>query len=121
MPPWDPLVTVALLVFGLVNVTQTVAQARDLGPVLDAFFAQQGLDGYTNARAASVAGVLIAVSTVLCLVIAIAVAVPRLRQHRRAAWIPIICAVVSVVVTSVIVGGAVMSDPAFLAYLQARS
>ena len=113
--------TVGLLVFGLVNVTQTVAQARDLGPVLDSFFLQQGMGAYTNTRAAEVGGLLLGLTSVLCLVIAIFFAVRRLRARRRAFWIPIVCAAVGVLVTTIVIGGAVMADPAFFAYLRARS
>ena len=121
MPAWDPTVTVGLLVLGLINVTQTVAQARDLGVVLNAFFVQEGIGAYTNAQAASVAGLLLAATNLLCLVLAIGFAVPRLRRHRRAFWIPLVSAAISVVATTVVVAGAVMSDPAFFTYLQSHS
>ena len=114
-------ITVGLLVFGLVNVTQTVAQARDLGVVLDAFFQQQGIGDYTNTRAAEVGGLLLTLTSVLCLVIAIFFSVRRLRVRKRAFWIPLVCAAVSLLAMTIVIGGSVMSDPAFFAYLQARS
>ena len=113
--------TVGLLVFGLVNVTQTVAQARELGPVLDSFFQQQGMGAYTDTRAAEVGGLLLALSSVLCLVVAIFFSVRRLRVRKRAFWVPVVCAAIGLVVTTIIIGGSVMADPAFFAYLQQRA
>ncbi len=107
--------------FGLVNTTQTVAQARDLGVVLDAFFQQQGIGDYTATRAAETGGLLITLTSVLCLVLAIWFSVRRLRVRKRAFWIPIVCAVIGLVAMTVIIGGAVMADPAFFAYLQRRA
>ena len=86
MPAWDAPLTVGLLVFGLIQVTQTVAQSRDLVPILDGVLRANGAAAYTNAEAASVGGLLLAGSHVLSLVLAIGFSVPRLRTRRRAFW-----------------------------------
>jgi hypothetical protein len=117
-PPWDLVVTVGLLVFGVINVTQTVSIARDLHPLLDSVFAQEGLGPYTNDAAARVAGWIVIAVNVLCLVLAIGFAVPRLRVHRTAFWIPLIAAAVCIVVTTVVIVAAAAADPAFLARLR---
>jgi hypothetical protein len=111
------VVTVGLLVLGLVNVTQAVAQSRDLAPTLDALYATRGMGSFTDVAAASVAGTAIALSNVLCLVLAIGFSVPRIRSHRTAFWIPLVCAVVSVLVTVGLVIGTMLADPAFATYL----
>lgn len=114
---WDPMVTVGFLVFGLINVTQTVAVARDLGALLDGVFMQEGWGEYsTNAVSAVVGPVVIAVN-VLSLVLAIGFAVPRLRARRTAFWIPLICAAVAVLLTVLLLLVAVFADPAAMAAL----
>jgi uncharacterized membrane-anchored protein len=119
--PWDPAVTVGLLVLGVINTTQSVAQARELGSTLDALYAAQGIGHYTDVAAANAAGLAMSLSSVLCLVLAIGFAVPRIRSQRTAFWIPIVCAVVSVVVTIALVIVAMLVDPAFATYLQQHS
>ena len=80
--------SVGLLVFGLINVTQTVAIARDLRPLLDSVFAQEGLGAYSNEPVAQAAGWIVVAVNVLSLVLAIGFTVPRLRTHRVAFWVP---------------------------------
>ena len=115
------MVTVGLLVLGLVNVTQAVAQARDLLPTLDALYATRGMGRYTDVAAAGAAGTAISLSSVLCLVLAIAFAVPRIRAGRPAFWIPLVCAVITVVVTAGLVIAAMLVDPAFGTYVRTHS
>lgn len=119
-PAWDPVVTVGLLVAGLVDVTRNVAQARDLDAALDTFFTQQGIGDYTSTAVAQGAGIAIAAANTVCLVLAIAFSVPRLRARRRAFWVPLVCAAVNVVVSFALFTAAVLSDPAIGAYLRSR-
>ena len=105
--------------FGLINVTQTVAIARDLHPLLDAVFAQEGLGAYSNDAAARIAGLIVIGVNLVCLVLAIGFAVPRLRTRRTAFWIPLVAAVVCIVVTTVVIVAAAAADPSFLARLRA--
>lgn len=120
-PAWDPVFTVGLLVAGLIDVTQSVAQARALDSVLGRFFTQQGIGAYTNHAVAQGAGVAIAIVNTACLVIAIAFSVPRLRARRRAFWVPIVCAAVNIAVSFALFTAAVLSDPAIGAYLRSRT
>ena len=120
-PPWDPVVTVGLLFAGLVDVTQSVAQARSLDAVLARFFTQQGIGDYSSTAVAQGAGIAIAVVNTVCLVLAIAFAVPRLRAHRRAFWVPLVCAAINIAVSFALFAAAVLGDPAFGAFLRSRS
>jgi Family of unknown function (DUF6264) len=102
-----------------VNVTQTVAIARDLHPLLDSVFAQEGLGAYSNDAAARIAGWIVIAVNVLCLVVAIGFAVPRLHARRTAFWVPLVAAAVCIVVTTVVIVAAAIADPAFVAKLGA--
>ena len=102
---------------GLLDVTRTVATARDLGAVLDAVYAQAGMGDYTNDAVASAIGVAVIAVNVVGLVLAIALAVPRLRAHRTAFWVPLTVGLGCIVLTTALVLGAAVSDPAFAAHL----
>jgi NhaP-type Na+/H+ and K+/H+ antiporter len=99
----------------VINVTQTVAAARDLRSVLDLVFAREGIGTYTNVAFAEATGWFVIAANVLSLVLAIGFAVPRLRARRTAFWIPLASAAVCVVVTTVLILSAAVADPAFLA------
>lgn len=115
------MVTVGFLVFGLINVTQTVAVARDPDALLDRIFTQQGWGDYTpNAVSETVGPVLIAVN-VLSLVLAIGFTVPRLSRRRTAFWVPLVCAAVAVLFTVILLLVAVFADPAAMAALSTPS
>ena len=83
-------------------------------------FAQEGLGSYSNVAAAHTAGWIVIGVNLLSLVLAIGFAVPRLRAHRTAFWIPLVAAVVCVIVTTVVIVAAAAADPAFLARLSGR-
>jgi hypothetical protein len=117
-PAWDPPLTVALLVAGVINVTVTVANMRELPENLQLGYEQQGIGPYTATGLASAMGWSVIISSTLALVLAIGFAVPRLRAHRLAFWVPLVAAAVSLLLTTVFVGIAVFGDPAGAAYLQ---
>lgn len=115
------MVTVGFLVFGLINVTQTVAVARDLGALLDSVFMRQGWGDYTTNAVSEVVGPVVIAVNVLSLVLAIGFAVPRLRTRRTAFWIPLICAAVAVLLTVILLLVAVFADPAAIAAMSTPS
>jgi hypothetical protein len=110
-------VTVGLLVIGLFDVTRTVAVARDFGALMDAVFAQAGFGAYTRVDVAQAIGVAVIAVNVAGLAIAIALAVPRLRAHRTAFWIPLVVGVGCLLLTTLLTIGAAVADPAFTARL----
>jgi hypothetical protein len=119
VPAWDPIATVGLLLIGLLDVTRTVAIARDLGAVLDAVYAQAGMGDYTSDDVARVIGAAVIAVNVIGLVLAIALAVPRLRAHRSASWVPLVIGLGCVVLTTGLILGAAVADPAFAAHVRA--
>jgi type III secretory pathway component EscS len=119
-PNWDPVATVGLLLIGLLDVTRTVTVGRDFGAFLDAVFVQAGIGDYTDEPVAQVVGWVVILVNVLGLVVAIALAVPRLRTRRIAFWIPLAVGVVCLVLTLGLSLGAAIADPAFAAKLSAR-
>jgi hypothetical protein len=112
---WDPLATVGLLLIGVLDVTRTVAVARDLGTLLATVFQQGGFGDYTAYDAARVVGWVIIAVNVVALALAIGLAVPRLRAKRTAFWIPLIAGVSCVVLTTALTVVAAAADPAFAA------
>lgn len=118
-PPWDAPFTVALLVAGVINATQTVAAMRDrtLAFQLDAGMVAADIGRYTSTRLADGIGWAIAGVSLLALIGAIGLAVPRLRTKRRAFWVPLVAAVVSSVVNAILIAVAFFADPAVIAWL----
>jgi putative effector of murein hydrolase LrgA (UPF0299 family) len=117
-PAWDAPVTVSLLALGVLNVTQVVAAARDLPAALDALYVSQGIGQYTQVGLATAIGWAVIIESVLSLVLAIGFAVPRMRAHRRAFWIPVAAAVVGALLTFALVSIAILADPAYAASQQ---
>ena len=117
-PVWDPPLTVGLLVAGVIDVTVTVANMRELPQTLQLGFAQQGIGPYRAIGLATAMGWSAIVTSMLALVLAIAFAVPRLRAHRLAFWVPVVAAVASLILIRVFVVIAVLGDPAGAHYWQ---
>ncbi|HET6824729.1 MAG TPA: DUF6264 family protein [Amnibacterium sp.] len=113
-PIWDAPITVGLLLIGVVNTVQTVAQARDLPAALDQVYAARGISRYTQVGLATGIGWAIVVTSIVSLALAIGFAVPRIRDHRLAFWIPLLAGAASAFVTIVLVVAAILADPAYL-------
>ncbi len=105
----------------MLDVTRTVTVGRDFGTFLDAVFQQAGMGHYTNEAVAQVISLVVILVNVLGLVVAIALAVPRLRTHRIAFWIPLVAGVACLVLTLGLSLGAAIADPAFTAKLTSSS
>lgn len=120
-PAWDPPLTIALLVAGVINVTVTVANMRELPQTLQEGYAEQGIGPYTAFDLANAMGWSVIVVSMLALVLAIGFSVTRLRAHRMAFWVPLVAAAASLVLTTLLVAVAVFGDPEGAAYLQRTS
>jgi hypothetical protein len=83
--------------------------------LLDAVFAQAGYGDYTADGVAQTIGWVVIGVNVLGLALAIGFAIPRLRAHRTAFWLPLVIGFACVVLTTVLVAGAAVADPAFAA------
>lgn len=91
-----------------------------MGGLLDAVFVQAGFGDFTNDAVAQVVGSVVIGVNVAGLIAAIAFAIPRLREHRTAFWIPLLIGVVGFLLTTGLLVGAAASDPAFIAQLGRR-
>ncbi len=120
-PAWDRVVTIALLVLGVFNVLTGIPQMLRLAETLDETYAAQGFGDYTAVGLASGIGIAVNVVNVLLLVVAVAVSVRRLRAGRLAFWVPLVAGVISTVVTIVLIGAAMLGDPALASYLQEQA
>jgi hypothetical protein len=117
-PIWDPPITIGLLVWGLITTVQTVAQARDLPAALESVFSDRGVGRYTQTGFATAIGWVVVAESLLSLALAIGFAVPRIREHRTAFWIPLAAGAASTVVTVVLISAAILADPGYTASLQ---
>lgn len=109
--------TVGLLLIGLLDATRTVALAREMPALLDMVFARAGLGDYTADAAADAFGTAITAVNVVGIVVAIALSVPRLRDHRRAFPVPLAIGAGCVLLTAILMVSAAFADPGFAASL----
>lgn len=83
------MITIALLVFGVLNVATSIPQFADFGRVLDDAYSAAGIGDYTSAGLAGGVGLALNVIQIVLILIAVLVAVPRLRANRLAFWVPL--------------------------------
>ncbi|WP_210479412.1 DUF6264 family protein [Naasia sp. SYSU D00948] len=120
-PTWDRVLTIALLVFGTVNVLTGIPQMLRLPDALDEAYAMQGFGDYTAIALASAIGIAVNVVNVLLLIAAVAASIPQLRAGRIAFWIPLVAGAIALVVAVVLIGAAMIGDPALAAYLEQQT
>ncbi|GAA2748973.1 hypothetical protein CLV52_3133 [Amnibacterium kyonggiense] len=85
--------------------------------MLQALFAQTGAGVYTRNDVAETVGWVVIAVNVVGLVLAIALSVPRLRDHRMAFFVPITIGVACLLLTVGLTLGAALADPSFTAKL----
>ena len=116
---WDRFLTIALLALGAVTVFSTFGELADLASTIDETYRLQGIEGRLAARdAAGIVGFVVNVIRVFALLWAIALSVQRLRAGKLAFWIPLIAGVVATLALMIGIGALILSDPAFLAYVE---
>ncbi|MFT4258827.1 DUF6264 family protein [Microbacterium sp.] len=116
--PVDRLVTIVLLAYGLVNVIATGLSYLDLPGVMNEVMGVLGIEGeFTNYAQGRLWGTVAAVVLVLGWTLTAALAIRRLRRGRLTWWVPVVGAVITSVVTGVILTVPMLGDPAFVAYL----
>ncbi len=118
---WDRVLTIALLVFGTFNVLTGIPQMLRLSQALDEAYASQGFGDYTADSLATAMGIAVNVVNVLLLIAAVAASVRQLRAGRIAFWIPLVAGAVALIVTIVLIGAAMLGDPALPSYLQEQA
>jgi hypothetical protein len=111
------IVTVTLLALGLVNIGMSVGSYGNLGATIQTVYDRLGYGTYTSgALAASLGVVAIVVSVVVWLATA-AVSALLIRKHKVSWWVPLAGATLQFVAIAIIMTVAVVSDPAFMTYL----
>ena len=116
--PWDRVITIALLAYGIVNIFMTGMSYLDLPTVMNQSMNILGIDGeFTNFDQAKIWGTTAAIVLVIGWVITAWLSMRRLRRGRLTWWVPLVGAAVTMVVASICISVPMMSDPAFIAYL----
>lgn len=117
--PVNRLVTIMLLAFGAVNVIFSAFSYLDIVPVVERAMEIMGIPGeFTNVAAAQTWGVIAAVVLLAIYVLTAVLSWRVLKAGRISWWIPIVGAVVAYVIVSICLAVPLMSDPAFVGFLQ---
>jgi len=115
--PLDRIVTVLLLAIGLVYLIGGVGGYLDLPTTLDTVYAQFGIGSYTPTAATPAFGIAFLASQSLIWIAVAFWSYRRLSRGRRSWWVPVLGAVATFLVSVVLFGVLLGSDPAFLAYV----
>lgn len=116
--PVDRFATVALLAYGLVNVIMTGLSYLDFATAMNQVMTVLGIDGeFTNYSQGRIWGTIAAFVLAVGWSVTAYLAIRRLRRGKLAWWVPVAGAVVTIVIASICVAIPMMSDPAFVAYL----
>jgi hypothetical protein len=116
-PTWDRVLTIGLLVLGILNVLTGIPQFLRLAETLDEAYAMQGLGDYTADSLASAIGIAVNAVNVVLLLVAVWLAVARLRAGKLAFWVPLSAGAASVIITITLLAVAMLGDPSLAAYL----
>ncbi|MDQ0644889.1 DUF6264 family protein [Microbacterium murale] len=116
--PWDRIVTIALLAYGIVNVVMTGMSYLDLPTVMNQSMDILGIDGeFTNFAQGKLWGTIAAVLLVVGWVITAWLSLRRLRTGKLTWWVPLVGAAVTMLIVSICIMVPMMGDPAFMAYV----
>jgi hypothetical protein len=110
----DRLLTVFLLAFGLVYLLSGTASYLDLAVAMEAVYAQFGIGDYTPQPQTQAIGIAIVAGQAVIWLVSAVWAYRRLRAGRMAWWVPVLGAVVTFVVSVILLGTLLLGDPAFL-------
>ncbi|HWL77174.1 DUF6264 family protein [Microbacterium sp.] len=116
--PADRIATIALLVYGAINVVLTAISFLDLPSVAERAMQIMGIPGdFTNVDSARSWGLIAAMLLVVGYIVTALLAVRRLRSGRLTWWIPLVGAVVTYAVVYVCIAIPLLGDPAFSQYI----
>ncbi|MFD1714316.1 DUF6264 family protein [Amnibacterium flavum] len=119
---WDRSLTFGLIALAVLNVLFSIPSNLDLASTLDAFIRTAGFGAYTSDSLATGIGIANNVINVSLLILAVLLSTASLRAGRLTFWIPLTIGAVATIAVGVLVAVAMLSDPAFVAYLdQQRS
>lgn len=113
------MATIALLAYGLVNVIVTGLSYLDIGRVMNESMTILGIEGeFTNYDLGRTWGTIAAIVLALGWCVTAALSIRRLRRGRLTWWVPLVGAAITVIIVSLCLAVPMMSDPAFVAYLE---
>ncbi|MCK3770328.1 DUF6264 family protein [Microbacterium aerolatum] len=116
--PWDRIITIALLAYGVVNVFMSGMSYLDLPTVMNESMRILGVEGeFSNFAQAKVWGTVAAIVLVIGWVVTAWLSMRRLRTGKVTWWLPLAGAAATMIVASVCITIPMMGDPAFIAYL----
>jgi hypothetical protein len=120
--PWDRVITIALLAYGMINVVMTGISYLDLPAVMNGSMEILGIDGeFTNFAQGRLWGTVAAVLLVVGWVITAWLSIRRLRTGKLTWWVPLVGAAATMLVVSICIMVPMMGDPAFMAYVDGMS
>lgn len=115
---WDRIITIALLAYGVVNVFMSGMSYLNLPDLMNQSMQILGIEGeFTNFAQGRVWGTVAAIVLVVGWVITAWLSMRRLRSGKITWWLPLVGAVVTILIASFCIAVPMMSDPAFMAYL----
>lgn len=113
----DRMATIFLLAFGLVYLIGGAGSYLDLPTAMRTVYEQFGVDGYTPLPQTAAIGVAIVASQAVIWLVTAVWAYRRLAAARVAWWVPVLGAVVSFLVSVILLGSLLVADPDLLAHL----
>lgn len=119
-PRWDRIITIALLVLGAFGAWDSARSMQQLGQQIQTTYTMLGIGDFTPPEwlpTLSVVGIVVQLSLYAAV---LGLSILRLRARRIAFWIPLTGGVVSVVITVVLMGVVVFSDPTYLEFVQSQ-
>jgi hypothetical protein len=115
----DRLVTIMLLGFGLVNVVLQLPHYFDMGSYAGEFMKLLGIPGtFTVTPAAQAWGIAAAAVYAVGYLATAMLSLRRIRQGKRAWWLPLVGAIVTTLIAGICVWIPLMADPAVASYFQ---
>lgn len=112
------LVTIALLLYGGINVALSAFSFLDLPAAMDSVYDMMGIPGsFTDTGAARTWGIVAGILLVAGFVATVWASVRTMRRGRLSWWIPLVGAAVTYLVVSVCIAVPMMNDPALMSYL----
>lgn len=110
----DRMMTMALLAFGVVNVIMTVIAYQDIPALMDQSIQMMGMAGeFTNYVQGRTWGLIASGVLIVGWTLTAVFSLQRLRKRRRAWWIPVVGAAITLFVTSLCLMVPMVNDPAF--------
>lgn len=120
--PWDRILTIALLAYGVINVFMTGMSYLNLPDLMNESMKILGIEGeFTNFEQARVWGTVAAIVLVIGWVLTAWLSMRRLRSGKITWWLPLVGAAVTMLVAAFCITVPMMGDPAFLTYVEGMS